>query len=109
MHDRHRPLPRPGETWQHYKGQNCYILGILRSGSRWIGCDVVAYELVDRQQFSNHDTGMIESTQLNSRSRFFKPVVEFMGHVNGVNRFEIVDEDISAEIWEQSFALCEKP
>ncbi len=88
-----RAYPNTGETWQHYRGQNCYILGILRSGSRQIDFDIVAYELVD------------PTTKIRSSSRFFKPVEEFMGTVGDINRFDRVDEDISAQIWEQSFQL----
>ncbi|WP_310410579.1 hypothetical protein [Chamaesiphon sp. OTE_8_metabat_110] len=65
----------------------------------------MAYELVDCQTFINPDTGILEQTQIRSSSRFFKPIEEFMGTVGDNHRFERLDEDISAQIWAQSFQL----
>lgn len=95
-----REYPKTGEIWKHYKGEECRILGILRNGNRDRPEQLmVAYELVK-----------LETTATTSISRFYRSIEDFMDVVEvgtGVNRFDRINDDITAEIWEQSFALCE--
>jgi hypothetical protein len=45
-----RELPKTGEIWRHYKGEECRILGVLRNGNKGENEQlIVAYELVERQ------------------------------------------------------------
>jgi hypothetical protein len=52
----------------------------------------------------------LETTATTSISRFYRSIEDFMDVVKvgtAVNRFDRIDDDITAEIWERSFALCE--
>jgi hypothetical protein len=132
-----RLRPKTGETWAHYKGEECLILGILRNGNREQSEQLmVAYELVKKvyssslgsfherdtrkrkaqapptDELRNIENQMLETTSGSSISRFYRSIEDFMSTVidergRRVYRFELITADISAELWEQSFALCE--
>lgn len=72
---------------------------------------LVAYELVKRSYASNIENHALESINVTATAKFYRSIEDFMGAVSiddeWVNRFELVDPDISADIWEKSFALCE--
>ncbi len=108
-----RELPKTGETWRHYKGEECLVLGILRNGNKEQPDGLmVAYELVKKTYSSNIENKTLESINTTSITRFYRSIEDFMGTAisergERVNRFDRVIDDITGEIWEKTFALCE--
>jgi hypothetical protein len=86
-----RKQPQAGEIWQHYKGEEIRILGVLRNGNREDSSEVIAYELINQ-------------TDVNPTPRYYRTPADFMSEVNGKPRFTIV-EDIDGDIWARSLEL----
>jgi hypothetical protein len=82
--------PQAGEIWQHYKGEEIRILGVLKNGNREENSEVIAYELINSSD--------------SNPPRYYRTKTDFLAQVNGKSRFAIV-EDISGEIWARSLEL----
>lgn len=92
-------LPKTGETWRHYKGTECLVLGVLSNGNRRQPRDrIVALEVSDRTQTFNPNTGVLESTKA-VKVRFYRMLEDFLEVVDGQPRFELVDDD--SDLWAQ--------
>lgn len=99
-----RELPKAGETWRHYKGKSCLVLGVLSNGNPLYPRNpIVALELIESTSSYNNETRLLESTRI-VRTRFYRTVDEFMSSIKSEYRFEkVVDDD--EEIWGNSIDL----
>ncbi len=92
-----RELPKTGETWRHYKGQKCLVLGVLNNGNpNEARYPIVALEISEISRIFNSQTQIYESTKV-ARARFYRSLDNFMGSVECGYRFELVEDDES--IW----------
>lgn len=92
-------MPKAGETWRHYKGRSCLILGILSNGNpAFPRAPIVALELIHSSSNYNNETHFLESTRIGT-TRFYRFLDDFMGEVDCGYKFtKVIDDD---EIWGQ--------
>jgi hypothetical protein len=92
-----RELPKVGETWRHYKGRECLVLGVLNNGDpKMPKYPIVALEISDISSDYNSETQVVESTKTKI-CRFYRSLDNFMASVECGYRFERVEDDES--IW----------